>query len=151
MFHHGMQACRGLMVLVRNASMVLVRNAPMVLVRGNKVKISPLAGNFQICGDKMIEYAVTDFFFICEKCVLRGGKQFGDKIGRQTDEQYPALRLIAFHMAQVSVDQAAGACGVQIILSLDFLHDRSFQNDHKFIKVVEVRRVFRVGIIFHGE
>ena len=56
-----------------------------------------------------------------------------------------------FHVAQVPVDQAAGACGIKVIPSLDCLHDRALQNDHKFKKIVKMRRMFRVRIVFHGE
>ena len=54
-------------------------------------------------------------------------------------------------MTQVSVDQAAGASGVQIVLSFYFLRDGSAKDDNKFIKIVKMRCVFCVGIVFDCE
>ncbi len=54
-------------------------------------------------------------------------------------------------MAKIPIDQAAGACSVKILLPLYFLYDISFQNNDNFKKIVKMRCVFCVRIIFQGK
>ncbi len=96
----------------------------------------------------MVQAAVIDFFFIREKRILCRVKKLRDHIGRQTDEQHAAFFVIIFHVTQITVDQAAGTGGIVIFFSFDFLNDISFQYKYKLKKVMEVRRVFGIGVIF---